>query len=223
MRKENKIAQVYTEDGIVKVKLQRGQNQPVHIVREATDLELITARFTEAMDHAPILTHNAANFSNTNSTLNNQIPMNMNDLPSQPSSQPNAHQHTNTTTLPSHTPPSEPTAAAAANGIGVTPQHNIQQQQQSTVHQPFVFGKRRHNNNMINSNSSINNSNINSTNTYNLNSTHTANHPFHRSISITLQRATAPQQSKVPKYTCKRQLQCSHRLKHIFSSFRSKI
>lgn len=41
LRKENKIAQTFTEDGLVKIRLKKGKNEATHIVRNSIELETI--------------------------------------------------------------------------------------------------------------------------------------------------------------------------------------
>lgn len=45
MKKDNKIAQVYTEDGLVKLKLNKGKREPTHVVRSVIELELVVKHF----------------------------------------------------------------------------------------------------------------------------------------------------------------------------------
>lgn len=44
MKKDKKIAQVFTEDGIVKIRLKKGKQEPTHVVRDVTDIELLIMR-----------------------------------------------------------------------------------------------------------------------------------------------------------------------------------
>lgn len=44
MKKEKKIAQVFTEDGIIKIRLKKGKQEPTHVVRDVTDIEMLIMR-----------------------------------------------------------------------------------------------------------------------------------------------------------------------------------
>lgn len=44
MRKNKKIAQTFTEDGLVKIRFDKGKNEATHIVRSTTQLEEIVTQ-----------------------------------------------------------------------------------------------------------------------------------------------------------------------------------
>lgn len=44
MKKNNKISQVFTEDGIVKIRFKKGKREPIHMVRNNTTLETLVAQ-----------------------------------------------------------------------------------------------------------------------------------------------------------------------------------
>lgn len=58
MKKANKIAQAYTENGIVKIKFTKGKNETAHAVRNVTSLETIVLQHQHSV-HAPNSTTNA--------------------------------------------------------------------------------------------------------------------------------------------------------------------
>lgn len=69
MKKNKKIAQAYTENGIVKIKIVKGKNETAHIVRSITSLETITMQNQQGMPPA-IGTNAAASSTNNNNNSN---------------------------------------------------------------------------------------------------------------------------------------------------------
>lgn len=63
-RKNNKIAQTFTENGIVKVRFAKGKNEKTFTIRSSIELETLIAQYELAMAH----THNANEASLSNTT-----------------------------------------------------------------------------------------------------------------------------------------------------------
>lgn len=45
LKNQKKIAQVFTDDGLVKIKLIRGKQETAHVIRNVTEIETIVARY----------------------------------------------------------------------------------------------------------------------------------------------------------------------------------
>lgn len=93
MKKEKKIAQVFTEDGLIKMRLKKGKQEPTHVVRTVTELESIVMRYeqlaaTKATSTATNVTPIPIQPQQPHTVTNNQ----MNNNNSHQSSQPPAHQ-----------------------------------------------------------------------------------------------------------------------------------
>lgn len=93
LRREKKIAQTFTEDGLVMIRFTKGKNEPTHTIRNHMELELAVARHESLAqsDNATHNTHtsdgslpdttpaapegNAEETQNTNSSKPDEMPM----------------------------------------------------------------------------------------------------------------------------------------------------
>lgn len=89
LRKNNKIAQTFTEDGLVKIRFKKGKNEATHTIRNNIELETIvelnsdtsqtndvtsnttTQQSTNAMSNST-QPHGSANNANSNNTNNDE-------------------------------------------------------------------------------------------------------------------------------------------------------
>lgn len=67
MRKDGKIAQTFTEEGLVKVRMKKGRGEPTHTVRDIIALETLIASHAQAKPH----TDANPNGTNTNALATN--------------------------------------------------------------------------------------------------------------------------------------------------------
>lgn len=85
LRKEKKIAQAFTEDGLVKVRFAKGKNEKTHIIRNSIELETIVAQYemtlqsNDATPHAQNQNTSATNNNNTNNEPMETSPAQMGD------------------------------------------------------------------------------------------------------------------------------------------------
>lgn len=68
MKKEGKIAQTFTEDGLVKIRLRKGKGEPTHTIRNRITLETIVAEYTQTLPSSSFAPtqHETSHNSNTN-------------------------------------------------------------------------------------------------------------------------------------------------------------
>lgn len=75
MKKDNKIAQAFTENGIVKIKFTKGKKETAHIVRSITSLETIAMQNqhidSQSTDNAQKVQTTSGNNNNTNASVSN--------------------------------------------------------------------------------------------------------------------------------------------------------
>lgn len=50
MRKNGKLAQTYTEDGLVKIRIKNGKGEPLHTIRDTIMLESIVSKYSQPSD-----------------------------------------------------------------------------------------------------------------------------------------------------------------------------
>lgn len=65
MRKDRKIAQTFTEDGIVKIKLKKGKNEQTYTVRNTITLESIVAKYVPSTTSTSAALQSSADRTNT--------------------------------------------------------------------------------------------------------------------------------------------------------------
>lgn len=79
LRKEKKIAQVFTEDGIVKIRFNKGKEEPSYIIRNSTMLETLVAQqslYQSSQSNAQRSTGETHTITSQAHAVNNPTPMN---------------------------------------------------------------------------------------------------------------------------------------------------
>lgn len=73
LRKEEKLAQTYTEDGLIKIKFKRGKDAPTYTIRNDIALETLVAQhmqISQADEQTPATTTNNNNSNDTTQSSN---------------------------------------------------------------------------------------------------------------------------------------------------------